>query len=496
MLIRIVNGFRIHISVTLIIMSLIASGQVYTSMIKSPEDDMPLGISADNSYGSYLLTWRGTFNPNRSSPNYYFENYRNMIFHLDEQAEINDSIEVHIYGGYDWELWDLYLAGDSLLAWGTVFDSVNESCHLGLLWLGMELEILDYQIYGDFSDSVQFVDFVTDKQDNLIFAGLNSWTNELYLIKTDPSGIFLMDNSIAMWGSPWPNIGYLPASDQLICGSVNWVGIINNSDFMPDTICQPDIFIGGFEGVGWWVSYNEYGAILPGISLKEGPPARWNFSCVIFDSQGQVRDSTVFNTSYDQNYTMDVDFIKVDSIFFGGLENYISMDPEIWEFEQIDRYYYICMFNFDGDKFWTTHLGGNANYSLMCLTALKDNDCLVAGARYDWRNNTNQERDIMVFKIESNGVLVNTPEIQEPVSRIFPNPASDFIHIQFAEHQQDNHFGSKIVICDILGNEIFNKNCQNVNDLTIDTSDFKPGIYILFVKRDTYSILTMKVLII
>jgi hypothetical protein len=476
------------ILITLFSVTYFAMGQTYTTMISSPEDDSPLSLIADHSNGSYLVTWRGSFDPNATDPVHYFESYRNIIFHVDEQTEITDSIEVDILGGYDWELWDLHLFGDSLLAWGTAYNEANESCHLGLLWLNEDLDVLDYQIHGNYSDSAQFINFTTDNLGNMIFAGFHNWTNELYLIKTDPGGEFIMDNSIPMWGAPWPNIGYLPATDQLICGSINWVGIINNSDFMPDTLCQPDIFIGGFEGVGWWVGYDEYSAILPGMYLKGPPEYGWNFSCVIFDSNAQVRDSIVFPASYDQNYAMDVDFITVDSIFFGGLENYICTNGS-YVFDPVDRYYYISMFNFNGDKFWTLHLGGDANYSLMCLTALKNNDCLVAGARYDWRNNTNLERDIMLFKIEANGMLVSTPEKLEAGFKIFPNPASDHVKVQF-----ENPI-SLLNLYDVYGNLIYSKNCKNLNDLTIDVSTFTPGIYVLMAQIETGQIISRKIII-
>ncbi len=476
-------------------MAFVSEGQTYTSMITSPEDDIPLGLIADHSNGSYLVTWRGTFDPYETDPTHYFDNYRNIIYHLDEQVEIMDSIEVDMLGGYDWELWDLYLAGDSLMAWGTAYNEANASCHLGLLWLDEDLQVLDYRIHGNFSDSAQFIDFTIDNLGNMIFAGYHGWTNALYLIKTDRSGEFVMENAIPMWGIPYPNICYLPTNDQLMCGRFNWIGFVNNSDLTADTFYLPEFFTHGFHGDGWYIGYDESSVILPGLSIEEPPEYGWNFSCVVFDSIAQVRDSVVFYTSFDQNVTMEVDYNTTDSIYFSGLENYVYINPDLYEFDPIDRYYYISMFNFNGDKFWALHLGGDANYSIMCLAALKNNDCLVAGARYDWRNNTNLERDIILYKINSGGILVNTPEMNESEIRIFPNPASDYINIQVEDDISDHHLKSTINIHDVFGNIIYAIDCEHLDDFDIDVSEFVPGIYILKFKMDTNHIISRKIII-
>jgi hypothetical protein len=461
-------------------------------MITSPEDDSPLGLIADHTNGSYLLTWRGTFDPDGEGAEYYFTNYRNIIYHLDEQVEIMDSIEINMLGGYDWELWDLYLSEDSLLAWGTTWDEEKDSSHLGLIWLDENLNILDYKVLGNYSDSIQLVDFTRDNLGNIIFAGFNNYDNTLLLVKTDPGGEYLMESSTPMWGIPIPNICYLPATDQLMCVRVNWIGYVNNLDLEADTFYLPEFFTQGFMGEGWWVNYDETSAILPGLVLA-GPFDKWDFSCVLFDTIAQFRDSVVFHSTFDKNATMEVDLNTTDSIFFGGLENYISLD--LWEFDPVDRYYYISMFNFDGDKFWTLHLGGEANYSLMCLTALKNNDCLVAGARYDWRNNTELERDIILYKISSDGIVVSTPEISEPDFKLFPNPARDYMNIQFGDLQNNIHESSMLNIYDVFGRLVYSHHCKDLNDYIIDVSGFSSGIYFLTVKLDTNQIFSRKFIV-
>jgi hypothetical protein len=470
-------------------------GQTYTSMIISPEDDIPMGIVSDKTDGSYLMTWRGAFDPDGSGPDYYFTSYRNIIFHLNELAEVQDYAEFDTLGGFDWEFWDVFLSGDSLLAWGTAWEQEKDSSHLGLVWLDENLNILEYKVLGNYSDSIQFIDFTQDNLGNIIFAGFNNYDNTLHLVKTDPAGDFLMESSTPIWGIPFPNICYLPATDQLMCGRVNWIGYVNNLDLVADTFYLPEIFNQGFMGDGWWVNYDETSAILPGI-LLDFEFGKWNFSCVVFDNNAQFRDSVVFETTFDQNITMEVDFNNTDSVFFGGIENYYKKNRGSWEFDPIDRFYYIAMFNFEGDKFWTLHLGGEANYSLMCLTALKNNDCLVAGARYDWRNNPELERDIILYKISSEGILVSTPEISEPEFKLFPNPASNYIKIQTDDYLCNDFSKIKINIYDVIGTLQYVSESIDLNDILIDVSGLKPGFYILTLKNGSETNLNKTIIII
>ena len=154
------------------------------------------------------------------------------------------------------------------------------------------------------------------------------------------------------------------------------------------------------------------------------------------------------------------------------------------------------MFNFEGDKFWTLHLGGEANYSLMCLTALKNNDCLVAGARYDWRNNPELERYIILYKIRSEGIIVNTPEISEPEFKLFPNPASNYIKIQTDDYLCHDFSKIKINIYDVIGTLQYVSEGIDLNDIFIDVSGLKPGFYILTIKNGSETILNKTIIII
>ncbi len=87
-------------------------------------------------------------------------------------------------------------------------------------------------------------------------------------------------------------------------------------------------------------------------------------------------------------------------------------------------------------------------------------------------------------------VTVNTfvgiESLQQKGISIYPNPANDFLQIEFAENNIH-----KLVIKDIKGSSIFEKTNPNQNE-TLDLSDYVSGLYIISIQTDK-EILTTKI---
>lgn len=83
--------------------------------------------------------------------------------------------------------------------------------------------------------------------------------------------------------------------------------------------------------------------------------------------------------------------------------------------------------------------------------------------------------------IWKNGTGINTMDTNEQEKnnevKVYPNPVSDKVNIVF-----DNPTKADIILTEITGKQVYNKNFVNKNKITINTSGFPKGAYILSIK--------------
>lgn len=83
--------------------------------------------------------------------------------------------------------------------------------------------------------------------------------------------------------------------------------------------------------------------------------------------------------------------------------------------------------------------------------------------------------------IWKNGTGINTMDTNEQEKnnevKVYPNPVSDKVNIVF-----DNPTKADIILTEITGKQVYNKNFVNKNKITIHTSGFPKGAYILSIK--------------
>ncbi len=105
---------------------------------------------------------------------------------------------------------------------------------------------------------------------------------------------------------------------------------------------------------------------------------------------------------------------------------------------------------------WERFYGGDAYYVMTKLKATKDGGCIAIGDRYDYKNTTEEERDIYILKLNSEGLLTNTPEkpqIQMHEALVFPNPGTNYLKVRVAAQYPQSTFE----LYDINGNKILSK---------------------------------------
>ena len=166
-----------------------------------------------------------------------------------------------------------------------------------------------------------------------------------------------------------------------------------------------------------------------------------------------------------------LDFQNKDSIFIGGTRNmwigYYNPWPSWFVVLQTDS-----LLNIRWERFY----GGDAYYKMGKVVATHDGGCLVAGTRYDYLNTTEQETDIIILKLNSEGLILGNPEnpgIKMHEAIVYPNPGNEEIKVRIAvQHKQ-----SLIELFDLNGRLVLKENFTGTEG-SINTTFLPSGTYI------------------
>ena len=103
----------------------------------------------------------------------------------------------------------------------------------------------------------------------------------------------------------------------------------------------------------------------------------------------------------------------------------------------------------------------------------------------------------MVYKVDSEGLLTS---INSPLTnsfKIFPNPATDNLHIVNVNGMSLNNQCLSVRLIDLLGNVIIRQKFTFENEFTLNVAQVQAGIYLILLEDDQgHSICPQKVVII
>ena len=168
---------------------------------------------------------------------------------------------------------------------------------------------------------------------------------------------------------------------------------------------------------------------------------------------------------------------NTNNIYIGGTSNFDYYNP-FWS--TFNSWFHLVKINPDITPIWEYWYGGDAYYFLYSILATNDGGCLMVGNRYDYETQ-NQERDIFIVKVDSNGLITWTQQIPfaKQESMVYPNPGTNLLNIKST--------------CNEMNFELININGQVVirqmlddNYSIINAESVKPGIYFyrLFDKKN------------
>jgi len=233
-------------------------------------------------------------------------------------------------------------------------------------------------------------------------------------------------------------------------------------------------------GVKWDsdISFYLMGDYLPDNDHNIGflrQPHYFDTTGYLFNSWGRA-DTVDFPA-----FTNGIDFRNKDSIFIGGTHNMpYALDPGQ---QPVPTWFVVLQTDSLLNVRWERFYGGDANYLMTNLIATRDGGCLEAGTRYDYMNNPEQQTDIIVLKLNSEGLLVGDhelPETRMSEAIVYPNPGTDALQIRLAVQ----HPTALLELFDANGRLVLSQQLHQ-KESRIAVNQLPSGTYIYKLSADT-----------
>ena len=130
-----------------------------------------------------------------------------------------------------------------------------------------------------------------------------------------------------------------------------------------------------------------------------------------------------------------------------------------------------------GNTIWIKSYGNKDNYYILHdVLATNDGGCLLTADSYEYGLN-NYKKDVILIKVDSNGVSTWTRTISKPQLdiKIFPNPSTDYINLSISG---GNEIIKQITIFDMQGKQVLVESI-NSSETKLNISNLAKGAYII-----------------
>ena len=152
-----------------------------------------------------------------------------------------------------------------------------------------------------------------------------------------------------------------------------------------------------------------------------------------FDTTGSISKHWHISDTIDfPAFKESIDFNNKDSIFIGATRNLSVQNPY---FAQQASWFIVLQTDSLLDVRWERFYGGDAYYVMGKIISTHDGGCLIGGWKYDYQNSTTNQTDIILLKLNSEGLLVGNNELPETRMHeaiVYPNSGTDALQIRLA----------------------------------------------------------------
>lgn len=403
-------------------------GQTFNKRISTSLDEVPVSLYEIPADGYLMSVKKGTYDPN----NYDFC-YSDIIYKLDYSGNILDSVIFDESDFYYIEKINIVKGFDKVVFWANIVEK-SRILHPGVIlgFLDKDLNISAQTIYFN-PDTAKFLySCVQNRAGNLVFVG-GQWdmTNlDTYSIIWEIDSHFNIVNEVntniqddffhivELNEIPGYHIGSF-GNIHCFLDDFEYCGIVHQN-FPWDTLRMFSDFK--------HISDSTYYVL---AEISEFTTGNKNDIAIgLFGTEGKEQIQTIVGSPDTVEYPQKIDFVSIDSVQIGGTSNFLHGGPDVF-FKEIDSWMKIYNIDQTGALNWEFSYGGDGFYFLWDFIALDDQGTLLVGTYWDWHNNPIKERDIVLIRTNSNGIITQLKPVDKPVGsvQLFPNPGGNFIKI-------------------------------------------------------------------
>lgn len=446
-----------------------------TSYVKNSimDDVIFSGINIDNFY--YYLMSSGTFTEEVDLRELEIKGYDNYLLKFDESLNVVDSIFFDSIDGHQINFRFLKAVNDTLVLVGRALkpDMSDEQVVVSKYTLP-SLEFIDHQLYGAEGVLDNINDFLINHEGNIVVSANNTTDldRNLIIMEISRNGELLKYVSDTLIDIMWATVYQMPSTLDYYFNTQVRTIVFDSTLSNSILVWNPSPF---FWYYGKKCSYNDSVFIVAGNKLTQPPlNSSWDNSYFMVNDQLEYIDSGFVYLPDTNDFIGGVDLIHPSTIIYGGTHNrnWSQQTPEIFE----EEYRWIVLKSEDiitKNENWFFSYGGDANYVMRDLLISEGNSFIVSCTKYDWENTDVWQRDILIFEVDSNGIIVSNNEQSEiPFVLVYPNPTANSLSIQ------NNFINGRIIIRDLSGKLIIEREITNSIE-SLDVSSLISGLYII-----------------
>lgn len=428
----------------------------------------------------YFLFSKGVYNIPYDDYDYYLVKFDSALIPIG-------ILDLDSIGDYSVYPWKTQIYNDTIYIFGSAQNSIINDNQIYLAKATLELDLIDVKLIGKMDTDENFSSAYLDADNNFVLAGsdITDFNNiPLIVMKITKGGEVLNYIVDTTWKTVGPEIVYLQASQQYHFVD-HYITSIYNFDLDYDSyfFTKQNMWFRGYTDTygldKYFIGGNRWLGTKKSFDIME-------MSYFLINSDSEAIDSGYISIPDVDDCLGGLDFDPPNSLIYGGVSNY-HLYPGQYPifFEEELRSIVVQNLNFDTkNENWLFSYGGDANYYMIGLYSTElSNEVIVYADKYDWVNTDRYDRDIIILKIDSTGILVSNEDQIDPIEKpmLYPNPGKSYVMVE-SQYQL-----SEVIFYDVYGRIVSRKGIDS-RKAKIETENLMTGTYIykVFDKNSNY----------